>query len=250
MINKFGSRIGVIFPDNESGKAYVDEIWRKASQKNLQITSVASFPKNTHDYRDTAQLFLGLKYQRERSEEMKLVEDVFALEKTAIRRVQTLPPVLDFDWVFLATFPHEATQLIPTLGYYDANRIKVIGGPSWASKSMVKEQKNLGTLYFIGDDPKDINLEMLKKFQEIYGRPASLIEIISLDAMKIGADALRATGEVNSRDEFDTKLKNHAKLKGLTTEWDYQDGVWIKRMNAMAITGSQIVKIFGNENPQ
>jgi ABC-type branched-subunit amino acid transport system substrate-binding protein len=250
MINKFGSRIGVIFPDNEGGKAYVDEIWRKASQKNLQITSVASFPKNTHDYRDTAQLFLGLKYPRERSEEMKLVEDVFALEKTAIRRVQTLPPVLDFDWVFLATFPHEATQLIPTLGYYDANRIKVIGGPSWASKSMVKEQKNLGTLYFVGDDPKDINLEMLKKFQEIYGRPASLIEIISLDAMKIGADALRATGEVNSRDEFDTKLKNHGKLKGLTTEWDYQDGVWIKRMNAMAITGSQIVKLFGNENPQ
>lgn len=250
MVNKFGPRIGVIFPDNEGGKAYVDEIWRKATQKNLQVTSVASFPKNTHDYRDTAQLFLGLKYPRERSEELRIVEDVYSLEKTSIRRVQNLPPVLDFDWVFLATFPHEATQLIPTLGYYDANRIKVIGGPSWVSKSMVKEQKNLGTLYFVGDDPKDINLEMLNKFQEIYGKPASLIEIISLDAMKLGAEALHASGEVSSRDEFDSKLKNQAKLKGLTTEWDYKDGVWIKKMNAMAITRGEIVKIFDAEQLQ
>lgn len=244
MIKKFGSRIGVIFPDNEGGKAYVDEIWRKATQKNLQVTSVASFPKNTHDYRDTAQLFLGLKYPRERVEELKILDDVYSLEKTSIRRVQTLPPVLDFDWVFLATFPHEATQLIPTLGYYDANRIKVIGGPSWASKSLVKEQKNLGTLYFVGDDPKDINQEMLTKFQEIYGKPASLIEIISLDAMKIGVEALNASGDVSTRDEFDSKLKAKGVLRGLTTDWQYKDGVWLKQMNAMTITRGEIVKLF------
>lgn len=248
MVNKFGTRIGVIFPDNEGGKAYVDEIWRKASQKNLQVTSVASFPKNTHDYREAAQLFLGLKYPRERSEELKIVDDVYSLEKSSIRRVQTLPPVLDFDWVFLATYPHEATQLIPTLGYYDANRIKVIGGPSWVSKSMVKEQKNLGTLYFVGDDPKDLNQEMLTKFQEIYGKPAGLIEIIALDAMKLGAETLIASGEVSSRDDFDAKIKAHGKLKGLTTEWEYKDGIWLKRMNAMTITRGEIVKLFGAAN--
>ena len=245
MIKKFGSRIGVIFPDNEGGKAYVDEIWRKATQKNLQVTSVASFPKNTHDYRNTVQLFLGLKYPRERSEELKILDDVYSLEKTSIRRVQTLPPVLDFDWVFLATYPHEATQMIPTLGYYDANRVKVIGGPSWGSKSLVKEQKNLGTLYFVGDDPQDINQEMLNKFQEIYGKPASLIEVLSLDAMKIGVEALQTVGDVSSRDDFDSKLKSKGALRGLTTEWDYKEGVWIKRMNAMAITRGEIVKMFG-----
>lgn len=247
MIKKFGPRLGVIFPDNEGGKAYVDEIWRKATEKKLQVTSVASFPKNTHDYRDTAQLFLGLKYPRERAEEQKIVDDVYSLEKTTIRRVQTLPPVLDFDWVFLATYPHEATQLIPTLGYYDANRIKVIGGPSWVSKSMVKEQKNLGTLYFVGDDPKDMNQEMLTKFQEIYGKPASLIEVIALDAMKLGAEALNASGEVRNRDDFDAKIKSHGKLRGLTTEWEFKDGVWLKRMNSMAITRGEIVKLFSGE---
>lgn len=245
MIKKFGSRLGVIFPDNEAGKSYIDEIWRQATQKNLQITSVASFPKNTHDYRDTAQLFLGLKYPRERSEELRILDDVYSLEKTTIRRVQTLPPVLDFDWVFLATYPHEATQLIPTLGYYDANRIKVVGGPSWVSKSMVKEQKNLGTLYFVGDDPKDINQELLNKFQELYGKPAGLIEIIALDAMKVGAEALQVSGDVGSRDDFDAKIKSHGKLNGVTTAFEFKDNIWLKKMNAMAITRGEVVKLFG-----
>lgn len=244
MIKKFGSRLGVIYPENEGGKAYVDEIWRKSEPRNVRLTSLSSFAKNTHDYRDTAQLFLGLKYPRERAEELKIVDDVYSLERSSIRRVQTLPPVLDFDWVFLATYPHEATQLIPTLAYYDANRIKVIGGPSWVSNSLVKEQKNLGTLYFVGDDPKDLNQEMLNKFQGLYGKPASLIEILALDAIKVGAEVLVATNGAGSRDDFDSKIKSSGKLKGLTTEWNFDDGVWIKKMNAMTITHGEIVKLF------
>ena len=247
MVKKFGTRLGVIYPDNDGGKSYVEEIWRRSLEKNLQVTSIASYPKNTHDYRDTAQLFLGLKYPRERSEELKFLDDVYSLEKTSIRRVQTLPPVVDFDWVFVASYPHEAAQIIPTLGYYDANRLKVIGGPSWVSKSLVKEQKNLGTLYFIGDDPKDLNQQLLAKFQEIYGKPASLIEILGLDAMKIGAETLHVSGNVGSRDEYDNKVKGAERLKGLTTEWFFKDGIWLKQMNAMTITRGEIVKLFGPE---
>lgn len=247
MISKFGPRLGVIYPENEAGKAYMDEIWKKSIEKNLQVSSIASFPRNTHDYRDTAQLFLGLKHPRERAEELKILDDVYAYEKTSIRRVQTLPPVLDFDWVFMASFPQETAQLVPTLGYYDATRIKVIGGPSWGSASMVKEQKHLGTLYFVGDDPQDINREMLAQFQELYGKPAGLIEILALDAMKLGSEALTATQGVSSRDEFDTKLKDRTELKGLASSWSLKGGVWLKRMNAMTITRGEIVKLFGHD---
>lgn len=244
MITKFGPRLAVIVPENEAGKSYLDEIWRRSTLKNLQITSVASFPKNTHDYRDTAQQFLGLKYPRERSEELRILNDVYSMERTSIRRIQTLPPVIDFDWIFMATYPHEASQLIPTLGYYDANKIKIIGGPSWVSKSMVKEQKNLGTLYFVGDDPGDLNQVLIQQFQKNYNRGAGLIEILAFDAIKLGSEALLIAGDVSSRDEFDTKLKASAKLQGLSTYWEIKDGIWVKRMNSLAITRGEIGKIF------
>lgn len=244
MISKFGTRLGIIFPDNESGKTYLTEIWRKALIKNLEITSLSSFTKKTHDFRETVQLFLGLKYPRERSEELKILDDVYSFEKTSIRRLQTLPPVVDFDWIFMATLPHETIQLIPTLGYYDASRLKIVGGPSWVSKSLAKEQKNLGTLYFVGDDPNDFDAKFLEKFKEINNKRADLIEILALDAIKIGVETLFVANNVDRRDEFDQKLRTAGKIGGVSAEWFFQDGIWLKRMNPMAISKSGITKLF------
>jgi tetratricopeptide (TPR) repeat protein len=244
MIEKFGSRLGVIYPETDGGKAYMDEIWRQSKNRNLKVTSVAKFPKNTHDFRQTSEDFLGLKYPRERSEELRILEDVYSFEKSSIRRVQTLPPVLDFDWVFLATFPQETSQLVSTLGYYDANRLKVIGGPSWGSKSMHKEQKHLGTLFYIGDDPKDLNTELLTQFSNIYGNNYGLIEILSLDAMKIGSEIIRLTTESDDREEFDIKLGESSEIKGIASLWNLRSGLWLKKMNAMTISRGEFSKIF------
>lgn len=244
MIKSFGKRIGVIFPDDEGGRAYVDEIWRKGAEKGLKISSIASFPKNTHDYRDAAKLFLGLQYPRERSEELELLQDVYSVERSSIRRVQTLPPVIDFDWVFLAGYPHEAIQLIPTLGYFDAKKLKIVGGPSWVYNTMVKEQRSLGTLYFVGDDPQEANQEMLDNYKALYGRVPSVTEVLALDAMILGNDILKNAGNASDRDSFDQAIKNQGKLNGLSTYWTFSDGIWIKKMNSMIITRGQVKRLF------
>ena len=244
MINTFGKRVGVIFPDDEGGRAYIDEIWRKGAEKGLKISSIASFPKNTHDYRDAAKLFLGLQYPRERSEELELLQDVYSVERSSIRRVQTLPPVIDFDWVFLASYPHQAIQLIPTLSYFDANKLKIVGGPSWVYRTMVKEQRSLGTLYFVGDDPEDANQSMLDNYKELYGKIPSITEVLALDAMILGHDILKSAVNSSDRDELDSKLKGQGKLNGLATHWTFSDGIWIKKMNSMVITRGQVKKLF------
>ncbi len=64
--------------------------------------------------------------------------------------------------------------------------------------------------------------------------------------MKLGADALAASGEVRGRDEFDARVKEKA-LSGLTTTWSFKDGVWLKNMNAMTITQGDIVKLFKSD---
>ncbi|HLT22990.1 MAG TPA: ABC transporter substrate-binding protein [Bacteriovoracaceae bacterium] len=244
MIKTFGNRIGVIFPDDEGGKAYIDEIWRKGAEKGLKISSIASFPKSTHDYRDAVKLFLGLEYPRERSEELELLQDVYSAERSSIRRVQTLPPVIDFDWVFLASYPHQATQLIPTLSYFDAKKLKIVGGPSWVYNTMVKEQRKLGTLYFVGDDPEEANQSMLDNYKELYGRTPSITEVLALDAMILGHDIVKSSMNSSDRDSLDQNLKKQGKLNGLSTYWTFSDGIWIKKMNSMIITRGQVRRLF------
>jgi hypothetical protein len=244
MIEKFGNRLGVIYPDNDGGKAYLDEIWRQSKGRNVQVTSVASFPRNTHDFRDTSEIFLGLKYPRERHEELKILENVYSFEKTSIRRVQTLPPVLDFDWVFLAAYPQETAQLVPTLGYYDATKLKVIGGPSWGSKSMLKEQKHLGTLFYIGDDPKNLNQDLLVNFSKIYEGSYGLIEVLSLDSMKLGFEVLKLASSVSQRKDLDAKLSELNSIEGLSSTWSLSNGLWLKKMEAMTVSRGEFKRVF------
>lgn len=247
MLAKFGKRIGVVYPQGEGGKAYADEFWRAAvTKEGVHINAVASYPKGTLDFRSTVQHFLGLDFPRERQEEVDIYQSTYANERSTIRRIQTLAPAIDFDWVFVASFPHEALSLVPTFGYYDAQNINLFGGPSWSSRSLVKEQKQLGRINFVGEDPRDLNPEFYQNFQKIHSKAPTLLETIGYDAAKIAAQVVK-DGSHSQRNSFDDSLKKQEKLVGISTELRLVDGLWIKKMQPLAIRNGEIQKIFGGE---
>jgi ABC-type branched-subunit amino acid transport system substrate-binding protein len=246
MLSRFGKRIGVIYPQGEAGKAYADEFWRAALSKNMQISAVSAYPKNTVDFRETIQHFLGLRFPRERSEELEIFRNTYSYEKSIIRRIQNLPPAQDFDWVFVASYPHEALSLLPTFGYYDARNINIFGGPSWASRSLVNEQKNIGKLYLVGEDPGDVNQEFYKKFQETHGKAPTLLETVGYDGALLATQLIK-DGELSQRSAFDKQLRDLGKLQGMTTEWVLVDGLWIKKMQPLVMKNGGIHKIFEGE---
>jgi ABC-type branched-subunit amino acid transport system substrate-binding protein len=243
MLKHFGRRIGVIYPEGEAGKAYVDEFWRTTLTRGTSLTGVSSYAKGTLDFRNTVQHFLGLQFPREREEELEIFQSAYALEKNSIRRIQTLPPVLDADWVFVASYPHEALSLVPTFGYYDAPNLPIFGGPSWGSRNLVKEQRNLGRLHFVGEDPADINQEFFRTFQETHGAAPTLIETLGFDAAKIAAQLVRDDSP-SQRTAFDENLKSQKSLVGLSAEWKLVDGLWIKDMQPLIIRNGEIKKLF------
>jgi hypothetical protein len=246
MLSRFGKRVGVIYPQGDAGKAYADEFWRAALKTNMQITSMAAYPKGTLDFRETIKHFLGLRFPRERSEELEVFRDTYVHERSSIRRIQNLPPSIDFDWVFVASYPNEAKALVPTFGYYDAKNLKVFGGPSWTSRTIVKEQKNLGRLYMVGEDPGNTNLELSKKFQESYGKPPTLLEMLGFDAAVIAGQLMSDAG-ISQRSVFDARMKDLAKLNGASTQWELSEGLWIKKMQPLVLKDNEVRPIFEDE---
>lgn len=242
MLSRFGKKVGVIHPIGEAGRAYADEFWRAALTRGMKISAMSSYPKGTLDFRETIQHFLGLKFPRERSEELDIFKDVFSHEKSSIRRIQNLPPAMDFDWVFVASYPHEAMSLIPTFGYYDARKVKVFGGPSWSSRSFIRE-KNIGRAYFVGEDPSDINQEFYRNFQASYGKAPTLLESIGYDSALV-ASKLISNSEISQRSVFDNQMRELAVLNGMTTNWTLTDGIWIKKMQPLVISNGDIKKVF------
>lgn len=244
MLDKFGRKAAILYPKSSRGEAYVDEFWRKSKQNNVEVTGLVSFNKGITDYREPVSNLLGLKYKRGRQEELDMLKEIHSLEKkSSIRRIQTLKPQIDFDWIFVPAYPKEALQIIPSFSYYDAFNLKLIGGPSWRSNMLSKKSRKLGDLYFIGDDVNPVGTEFVSKFYDSYKRKPRLVEIRGYDSMKIVSNLLRET-VFETRDQLDIYLRGKDDIKGLTGRWVLDENVWIKEMSSLKLSRGKINNIF------
>lgn len=241
---KNGNEIAMLYPESEGGQAYVSEVWRKASDGKIKIKSLASYDKNVKDYREWVERLLGLKYTRERKEELELWNEIYSLEKktSSIRRIQTLKPITDFDWVFTPSYPHEAIQIIPAFNYFDARGLKYVGGPSWMSRRLVKEQRNLGNLSFVGDDPEDFDKNFIAAFTKRNKAKPSLVETLAYEGMNLALQIIEGP-KFEKREELERKMINMQSLKGITGVWKLDEGVWMKEMDVMEIQDNDIKKV-------
>jgi outer membrane PBP1 activator LpoA protein len=244
-LSRFGKRIAVIYPDNETGHSYVSEVWRKSQQGLVEIASIYSYEKNSKDFRDSVSRVLGLHYKRERKEELELWNEIFEAQKqvkrSSIRRIQTLKPVVDFDWVFVPAFPQDAIQILPVFSYFDAKKIKFVGGPSWMTRSLIDEQKNLGQIFFVGDDPKDISQNFTNSFKERNRKGPGFIETMAFEALDISLNIIHGT-KFTKREELESRLINIGEVKGITGSWKLKEGIWIKNMDFLRIHNKRINK--------
>lgn len=234
-LNTFGNNGAIIYPTTDRGQAYVDEFWRIANLKGVKVSNIHSYEKTNTDHRETVQRLLGLRFKRERQEELDILKELHELEgATSIRRIQTLKPEIDFDWTFMPSFPSEALQLIPSFGYYDAFNIPLIGDPSWRSNTVSRESFKLGRLYFVDSDVPKGESEFSKSFTMRYKKRPRLIEILGYEAFEVANNILRM-GKYESRSALESSLKSLESLKGLTGNWTLSDNVWLKSMNTMSL---------------
>ncbi|MBK24000.1 MAG: hypothetical protein CME70_08370 [Halobacteriovorax sp.] len=244
VITNFGKRAAILYPSTSRGKAYVNEFWRRAKLGNVELGGVISYDKKKSDYREPVKNLLGLKFKRERQEELDLITEIHSLEKKkSSRRIQTLKPQVDFDWIFVPSLPRETLQIVPSFTYFDAFRLNIIGGPSWRSKAIFDESYKLGSLFFVGDKVGEAADQFSQNFINRYGQKPRIIEMRSNDALGIAISVLQAT-PFQSRDELDIHIRGRELLSGVTGEWKMNEGVWIKDMAFLKLHRGKVANAF------
>lgn len=249
IVKRFGTRGAIVFPDSKRGQAYVNEFWRKSNLLNLPVSGVYSYDTKASDYREPVKNLLGLKYPRTRKEEYKVLEEIYSLEGSrSTRRIQTLKPIVDFDWVFVPAYPLEAVQIIPSFTYYDAFNVPIVGGPSWRSKRLSRESYKFKSIYFVGDDVEAVSSDLAQSFYKKYGSRLRLIELRSYDSMGIAMNIL-SQGKFTSRDELDMAIRGLGSIKGQTGSWDLVEGVWLKKLASLHLINGKINQVLASDTP-
>jgi ABC-type branched-subunit amino acid transport system substrate-binding protein len=243
VVKKFGEKGAIIFPESKMGRAYANEFWRRANLMQMPIAGVFSFDRTKKDYRDPVKNLLGLKFPRTRLEEFEILNEIHSLERSkSIRRIQTLKPQRDFDWVFVPALPLDAIQIIPSFTYYDAFNVPFIGAPNWRSNLLSQESYKFKNIHFIGDSVEKVADELSESFQRNYGKKIGLVELRSLDSMQIVINVLK-DASFQSRDELDMAIRSMNEVSGQTGTWNLVDGVWIKNMASLHFRNGKIGKL-------
>ena len=243
MLNKFGRKAAMVYPQDRRGEAYVDEFWRRALAAGVDITGIQSYKKDKVDYREPIEKILGLRFEREREEERAILSRIYGLKKKgAVRRIQILRPQIDFDWVFIPAFPKEALQLVPSFSYYDAFGVNIIGESAWRSQSLLREDYRYANLFFVGDEIAQLNEDFSQQFYQRYRRRPRIVEILGYDAFSIVSSLLK-DARLEGRDELDRHIRSRGKLSGMTGTWNFQEGAWIKEMTPYRLKKGKIERL-------
>ncbi|MFT6631449.1 MAG: ABC-type branched-subunit amino acid transport system substrate-binding protein [Bacteriovoracaceae bacterium] len=243
VIEHFGKRVAVLYPWSDDGKSYINELWGLQNSNKIKLTNINYYKRGIDDYRESVKSLLGLKFPREREEELNIWRDIKNANKRNVRIVNMLPPVIDFDWVFIPSLPKEAIQILPTFSFFDAKDVKFVGGPSWINKRLQKERRNLGgQMYVIGSDTNDVNVDFMKLYKEHNGAYPHLVDTLSYEGMSIVLKILDKQN-FSKREELGTRVREFAKFEGITSEWNLDGGLWIKEMDVLKIGSKSFTKI-------
>lgn len=239
----FGDRVAVLYPWSDKGKSYVNELWALHNLEKINLTAISHFPKGILDYRGPVKSLLGLKFPRERIEEFQIWSEIKNTNKRSVRIVNVLPPIIDFDWIFIPSVPKEALQIIPTFGFYDARNLKFIGGPSWLNKKLQKSRKSIGgKMYVIGNDTKNFGVNFITTYKEHNKTVPHLVDALSYESMSVVMNILR-NQDFKKREDLGKRVLSFSELLGLVSRWRLDDGLWIKKMNMLEITSHSFKKL-------
>jgi outer membrane PBP1 activator LpoA protein len=240
---KLGSRFALFYSEDQNGQAYLEEFWAMAPKYGFDLVTLSGFPKNLADYRDYIKDMFGLKFSRERSEEYALWYDIrLAQFKTNIKRAQILSPQFDFDWMFITANPLEVVQIIPSFRYLEVNQLPFVGGPQWRSSHLVKNTETLGNLTFIDSVESQKDARLQQAFKEKYNFPPKYVESMAFDALWLAHNLLDGS-KSGTRYNFKGSLTGLKNTKSFLSDWNKEDGIWMKLMELNQITSSGIGKL-------
>jgi outer membrane PBP1 activator LpoA protein len=237
-LNYLGKKAGLLYSDDERGHCYMKYFAKMAALKGVKITAAQSYAKDSVDFRPYIEKFLSLKYVRERQEEYDLLVKAKANGKDG-KKTQILPPIVDFDFVFIPAYPDEAVRLIPTFKYYDVNKMNYIGIPSWRSTSLERISQRI-PLHFVGDDMKQLENDFKDFFFARNAEWPGVVEITAYSASKVAMEIMKDLQNTESRSEFLQKIqvKNH--IEDGFGGWTLSNNLWLRNMKLLKFSNAEI----------
>ena len=185
-------RFAILFPNDQYGVEFANIFWDEVSARGGTVVGAQNYSNKETDFRDSIQRLVGTYYLESRSEEYRLRLKDWSEAQTK-RNARTtppedlLPPIVDFDGVFIPDNVKALGQISAMLSFNGVKGVQLLGTNLWNTPGLAKRAGHFaGNLLFVdsffGTEPRFAESQFVKDYKTIYGEEPGIFEIQGYDS--------------------------------------------------------------------
>jgi branched-chain amino acid transport system substrate-binding protein len=141
-------RFAILYPNDPYGVEYANLFWDQVLLMGGQITAAQTYAPTEKDFSSAISRLVGTYYLEDRADEYtNLVKDWYSQQKTITARVvppsDLLPPIIDFDGIFIPDGVKSLGQIASMLVYNDIKGVRLLGTNLWNSSNLIERGTHL-----------------------------------------------------------------------------------------------------------
>lgn len=179
-------RFALLYPNESYGIEYANLFWDEVLARGGRVTAAQPYNPSETDFRGPIKRLVGTYYLDDRKTEYQhRVREYYKKQKKITSRTSPpddlLPPVVDFDAIFIPDSPKALGQIAPMLAYQGVSKVRLLGTNVWNSTDLIRRgEKNVEHALFVDsnmvNDPAFRNSKFHREFTRTFGEEPGLFE--------------------------------------------------------------------------
>ncbi|HVJ65506.1 MAG TPA: penicillin-binding protein activator [Bdellovibrionota bacterium] len=243
-------RFAIIFPEDTFGEAFAKAYFDAVAGVGGTVTAAESYQPNQADFRSEIQNMVGNNFtewrRSERAELIKTQESKLGRKLSPKESNEfQLPPIMDFDVIFLPDSSKAIGQIVPYLRYADVTGPKLVGPSTWSSQDLLRRAgQYLDNSMFVDSFSPDRSgtESFLKSYRDKYQKMPGALSAFGYDIGLSLARAYRGAELPKSREDLRLRLTSLGSMRGATGElvWNESRDV-LKELQLFVIRGGKFL---------
>ncbi len=201
MQTKGYKRFAILAPNNAYGKDMATQFWDLVEASGGKVVGYRKYDPNEKDVQGPIKELVGLANPRLRRAEWAKLQDYIkeVKAKTGKEPKSKLPPLVDFDALFIPDGPKQAAMIANSLNYLDVFQLPLLGTAEWNSNQLYQRggRSVEGAIYpgsLSATSKNPAQKDFFRHFSENVGNTPDLLATQSYEAMSLVITALRSAG--------------------------------------------------------
>ncbi|PIU00509.1 MAG: penicillin-binding protein activator [Bdellovibrionales bacterium CG10_big_fil_rev_8_21_14_0_10_45_34] len=185
-------KFALLFPNDAYGTEYSNLFWDEVLARGGEIRAAQIYDPKETDFRQGIQKLVGLYHKEDRADELKARLKIWnQAHNQAHGRKEIpndiLPPIVDFEVLFIPDSARAVGQIAPMLAYNDVQSVTLAGTSLWNTNDLIRRAGQFveGSIFvdtFQANSDSFLNSPFSKRFKQSFGYAPDTFELRAYDS--------------------------------------------------------------------